>query len=83
MKHADAMLGVSFHYSSDAGHLRWQADYFDVCRADRVFQHLAGTIPCVRAFVELLAKFAPPENAGHELGSSHRHDRKRRRGAKA
>ena len=36
-----------------------------------------------QAFVELLAKFAPPENARHELGSSHRHDRKRRRGAKA
>lgn len=41
------------------------------------------TIPCVQAFVELLAKFAPPENARHELGSSHRHERKRRRGAKA
>jgi hypothetical protein len=44
---------------------------------------VAGTIPCVQAFVELPAKFAPPENARHELGSSHRHDRKRRRGAKA
>jgi len=42
-----------------------------------------ATIPCVQAFVELLARFAPPENARHELGSSHRHDRKRRRGAKA
>jgi hypothetical protein len=86
MKHADAMLRVSFHYSSSGatlGTYDGQADYFDVCRADRVFQHLAGTIPCVQAFVELLAIFAPPENARHELGSSHRHDRKRRRGAKA
>lgn len=24
----------------DAGHLRWHSDYFDACRADRVFQHL-------------------------------------------
>ena len=51
--------------------------------ASRWRRRVAGTIPCVQAFVELLAKFAPPENARHELGSSHRHDRKRRRGAKA
>ena len=81
-RHAGCELPLEFE-RGDAGHLRWQADYFDVCRADRVFQHLAGTIPCVQAFVELLAKFAPPENARDELGSSHRHDRKRRRGAKA
>ncbi len=24
----------------DAAHLRWRSDYFDACRADRVFQHL-------------------------------------------
>jgi hypothetical protein len=29
---------------------------------------IAGTIPCVQAFVELLAKFAPPENAGMNWG---------------
>ena len=81
-RHAGCELPLQFERGG-AGHLRWQADYFDVCRADRVFQHLAGTIPCVQAFVELLAKFAPPENARDELGSSHRHDRKRRRGAKA
>jgi hypothetical protein len=43
---------------------------------------LGGTIPCVQAFVVLLARFAPPENARQELGSSHRQDRNRRRGAK-
>jgi hypothetical protein len=50
--------------------------------ASRRRMRVAGTIPCVQAFVELLAKFAPPENARHELGSSHSRDRKRRRGAK-
>ena len=38
-RHAGCELPLQFE-RGDAGHLRWQADYFDVCRADRVFQHL-------------------------------------------
>jgi hypothetical protein len=61
----------------------WYASFWRFCAVYLEARWVAGTIPCVQAFVELLAKFAPPENARHELGSSHRHDRKRRRGAKA
>jgi SAM-dependent methyltransferase len=40
----------------DAAHLRWHADYFDACRADRVFQHLPDP---QRALNELLRVLKP------------------------
>jgi SAM-dependent methyltransferase len=40
----------------DAGHLRWHADYFDACRADRVFQHLPDP---ERALNEMLRVLKP------------------------
>ena len=40
----------------DAGHLRWHADYFDACRADRVLQHLPDP---QRALNEMLRVLKP------------------------
>jgi SAM-dependent methyltransferase len=40
----------------DAGHLRWHSDYFDACRADRVFQHLTDP---ERALSEMIRVLKP------------------------
>ena len=38
-RNAGCELPLQFELG-DAGHLPWHSDYFDACRADRVFQHL-------------------------------------------
>jgi SAM-dependent methyltransferase len=54
-RNAGCELPLQFE-RGDAGHLRWHADYFDACRADRVFQHLADP---ERAFNEMLRVLKP------------------------
>jgi SAM-dependent methyltransferase len=54
-RHAGRELPLQFE-RGDAGHLRWPADYFDACRADRVFQHLPDP---ERALNEMLRVLKP------------------------
>ena len=54
-RHAGRELPLQFE-RGDAGHLRWPPDYFDACRADRVFQHLPDP---ERALNEMLRVLKP------------------------
>ena len=54
-RNAGCELPLQFE-RGDAGHLRWPADYFDACRADRVFQHLPDP---ERALNEMLRVLKP------------------------
>jgi SAM-dependent methyltransferase len=54
-RNAGCELPLQFE-RGDAGQLRWRADYFDACRADRVFQHLPDP---ERALNEMLRVLKP------------------------
>jgi SAM-dependent methyltransferase len=54
-RNAGCELPLQFELG-DAAHLRWHSDYFDACRADRVFQHLPDP---ERALNEMLRVLKP------------------------
>jgi len=54
-RNAGCELALRFE-RGDAAQLRWHADYFDACRADRVFQHLPDP---QRALNEMLRVLKP------------------------
>jgi SAM-dependent methyltransferase len=54
-RHSGCELPLQFEWG-EAGDLRWQADCFDVCCADRVFQHLPDP---ERALKEMLRVLKP------------------------
>jgi SAM-dependent methyltransferase len=52
-RNAGCELPLQFELG-DAGHLRWHPDYFDACRADRVFQHLPDPERALNEMIRVL-----------------------------
>jgi SAM-dependent methyltransferase len=52
-RHAGCELPLQFE-RGDAAHLRWHSEYFDACRADRVFQHLAAPHRALNEMIRVL-----------------------------
>jgi SAM-dependent methyltransferase len=52
-RNAGCELPLQFE-PGDAGHLRWHSDYFDACRADRVFQHLPDPQRALNEMIRVL-----------------------------
>ncbi len=52
-RNAGCELPLQFELG-DAGHLRWYSDYFDACRADRVFQHLPDPERALNEMIRVL-----------------------------
>jgi len=51
----NAKCGLPLQFErGDAGHLRWHSDYFDACRADRVFQHLPDPQRALNEMIRVL-----------------------------
>src|SRR5262249_25113910 len=52
-RNAGRELQIHFELG-DAEHLRWHSDYFDACRADRVFQHLPDPERALHEMIRVL-----------------------------